>query len=79
MNKNSEYYDINSWEPRFHEAERSLIKFYQTRDTTCLKPGQELLDDFKDEHLFRMSAFYTGFPDLSNTCLEKTKMPELHV
>ena len=44
------YYDINSWEPRFHEAERSLIKFYQTRDTTCLKPVQKLLDDFKDEH-----------------------------
>ena len=44
------YYDVNSWEPRFHEAERSLIKFYQTRDTTCLKPAQKLLDDFKDEH-----------------------------
>ena len=44
------YYDINSWEPRFHEAERSLIKFYQTRDTTCLKPVQKLLDDFKGEH-----------------------------
>ena len=38
------YYDINSWELRFHEAERSLIKFYQTRDATCLKPVQELLD-----------------------------------
>lgn len=25
------YYDVNQWEPRFHEAERSLIKFYQTR------------------------------------------------
>ena len=44
------YYDVNQWEPRFHEAERSLIKFYQTRDTKCLKPVQELLDDFKDEH-----------------------------
>ena len=42
------YYDINSWELRFHEAERELIKFYQTRDTTCLKPVQKLLDDFKD-------------------------------
>ena len=42
------YYDVNQWEPRFHEAERSLIKFYQTRDTKCLKPVQELLDDFKD-------------------------------
>lgn len=44
------YYDINSWELRFHEAERSLMEFYQTRDTKCLKPVQELLDDFKDEH-----------------------------
>ena len=44
------YYDVNQWEPRFHEAERSLIKFYQTRNTKCLKPVQELLDDFKDEH-----------------------------
>lgn len=44
------YYDVNSWEPRFHEAERSLIKFYQTRDTVCLKPVQKLLDDIKDEH-----------------------------
>ena len=44
------YYDINSWELRFHEAERSLMEFYQTRDTTCLKPVQKLLDDFKDEH-----------------------------
>ena len=34
------YYDVNQWEPRFHEAERSLIKFYQTRDTKCLKPVQ---------------------------------------
>lgn len=41
------YYDINSWEPRFHEAERSLRGFYQTRDTKCLKPVQELLDDFQ--------------------------------
>ena len=41
------YYDINSWEPRFHEAERSLMEFYQTRDTKCLKPVQELLDDFQ--------------------------------
>ena len=44
------YYDINSWEPRFYEAERSLMEFYQTRDTTCLKPVQKLLDDFKDGH-----------------------------
>ena len=44
------YYDVNQWEDRFHEAERALIKFYQTRDTTCLKPVQKLLDDFKDEH-----------------------------
>ena len=44
------YYDVNQWEPRFHEAERSLMEFYQTRDTTCLKPVQKLLDDFKDEH-----------------------------
>ena len=41
------YYDINSWEPRFHEAERSLREFYQTRDTKCLKPVPELLDDFQ--------------------------------
>ena len=44
------YYDVNSWEPRFHEAERSLIKFYQTRDIKCLKTVQKLLDEFKDEH-----------------------------
>ena len=44
------YYDVKQWAPRFHEAERSLMAFYQTRDTTCLKPVQKLLDDFKDEH-----------------------------
>ena len=27
------YYDINSWEPRFHEADRALLEFYQSRDT----------------------------------------------
>lgn len=44
------YYDINSWEPRFHEADRALMEFYQSRDAKCLKPVQKLLDDFKDEH-----------------------------
>ena len=44
------YYDINSWEPRFHEADRALMEFYQSRDAKCLKPVQRLLDDFKDEH-----------------------------
>ena len=44
------YYDVNQWEPRFHEADRALMEFYQLRDTKCLKPVQKLLDDFKDEH-----------------------------
>ena len=54
------YYDINSWELRFHEAERELIKFYQTRDTTCLKPVQKLLDDFKDEHPYFSTCGWIG-------------------
>ena len=62
------YYDINSWEPRFHEAERSLIKFYQTRDTKCLKPVQELLDDFKDEHPY----FFYLWLDWSNRLKQAT-------
>ena len=41
------YYDVNQWEPRFHEAGRLPIKFYQIRDTACLKSVQKLLDDFK--------------------------------
>ena len=62
------YYDINSWEPRFHEAERSLIKFYQTRDTTCLKPVQKLLDDFKGEHPY----FFYLWLDWSNRLKQAT-------
>ena len=44
------YCDVNQWEPRFHEADRALMEFYQTRDTKYLKLVQKLLDDFKDEH-----------------------------
>ena len=62
------YYDVNQWEPRFHEAERSLIKFYQTRDTKCLKPVQELLDDFKDEHPY----FFYLWLDWSNRLKQAT-------
>ena len=62
------YYDINSWERRFHEAERELIKFYQTRDTTCLKPVQKLLDDFKDEHPY----FFYLWLDWSNRLKQAT-------
>ena len=62
------YYDINSWEPRFHEAERSLMEFYQTRDTKCLKPVQELLDDFKDEHPY----FFYLWLDWSNRLKQAT-------
>ena len=40
------YYDINSWEPRFHEVDRALMEFYQSRDTKCLKLVQKLLDEF---------------------------------
>ena len=62
------YYDINSWEPRFHEAERSLMAFYQTRDTTCLKPVQKLLDDFKDGHPY----FFYLWLDWSNRLKQAT-------
>ena len=62
------YYDINSWELRFHEAERSLMEFYQTRDTKCLKPVQELLDDFKDEHPY----FFYLWLDWSNRLKQAT-------
>ena len=41
------YYDVNQWEDRFYEMAHSLIKFYQTRDTKCLKLVQKLLDDFE--------------------------------
>ena len=44
------YYDVNQWENRFQEAERSLITFYQTRNTKSLEQVQNLLYDFKDEH-----------------------------
>lgn len=46
------YYDINQWENRFQKSERSLIIFYQARNANSLTPVQNLLDDFKDEHLF---------------------------
>ena len=62
------YYDINSWEPRFHEAERSLMEFYQTRDTTCLKPVQKLLDNFKDGHPY----FFYLWLDWSNRLKQAT-------
>ena len=62
------YYDVNQWEPRFHEAERELIKFYQTRDTTCLKPVQKLLDDFKDGHPY----FFYLWLDWSNRLKQAT-------
>ena len=62
------YYDINSWEARFHEAERSLMAFYQTRDTTCLKPVQKLLDDFKDGHPY----FFYLWLDWSNRLKQAT-------
>ena len=62
------YYDINSWEARFHEAERSLMAFYQTRDTTCLKPVQKLLDDFKNGHPY----FFYLWLDWSNRLKQAT-------
>ena len=62
------YYDVNQWEPRFHEAERSLMAFYQTRDTTCLKPVQKLLDDFKDGHPY----FFYLWLDWSNRLKQAT-------
>ena len=65
------YYDINSWELCFHEAERSLMEFYQTRDTMCLKPVQKLLDDFKDEHPY----FFYLWLDWSNR-LKQAEAPD---
>ena len=62
------YYDINSWEPRFHEADRALMEFYQSRDAKCLKPVQELLDDFKDEHPY----FFYLWLDWSNRLKQAT-------
>ena len=62
------YYDINSWEPRFHEAERTLMAFYQTRDTTCLKPVQKLLDEFKNGHPY----FFYLWLDWSNRLKQAT-------
>ena len=62
------YYDINSWEPRFHEADRALMEFYQSRDARCLKPVQELLDDFKDEHPY----FFYLWLDWSNRLKQAT-------
>ena len=54
------YYDINSWEPRLHEADRALMEFYQTRDIKCLKLVQKLLDDFKDEHPYFSTCGWIG-------------------
>ena len=54
------YYDINSWEPRLHEADRTLMEFYQTRDIKCLKLVQKLLDDFKDEHPYFSTCGWIG-------------------
>ena len=62
------YYDINSWEPRFHEADRALMEFYQSRDTKCLKLVQKLLDDFKDEHPY----FFYLWLDWSNRLKQAT-------
>ena len=62
------YYDINSWEPRFHEADRALMEFYQSRDAKCLKPVQKLLDDFKDEHPY----FFYLWLDWSNRLKQAT-------
>ena len=45
-----------------------MIKFYQTRDTKCLKPVQELLDDFKDEHPY----FFYLWLDWSNQLKQAT-------
>lgn len=44
------YYDVNQWEPQFHEADRALIKYYETHDAACLRTVQKLLVKFKDEH-----------------------------
>ena len=62
------YYDINSWEPRFHEADRALMEFYQSRDAKCLKPVQKLLDDFKDGHPY----FFYLWLDWSNKLIQAT-------
>ena len=62
------YYDINSWEPRFHEADRALMEFYQSRDAKCLKPVQKLLDDFKDGHPY----FFYLWLDWSNRLKQAT-------
>ena len=44
------------------------MEFYQTRDTTCLKPVQKLLDDFKDGHPY----FFYLWLDWSNRLKQAT-------
>ena len=46
------YYDINSWEPRFHEADRALMEFYQTRKPALLDPVRLLVNAFQNAHPF---------------------------
>lgn len=46
------YYDINLWEPRFHEADRALMEFYQTRKPALLDPVRLLVNAFQNAHPF---------------------------
>ena len=46
------YYDINSWEPRFHEPDRALMEFYQTRKPALLDPVRLLVNAFQNAHPF---------------------------
>ena len=70
----SVYYDINSWEPRFHEADRALMEFYQSRDTKCLKLVQKLLhrlQAFRITRLIKLHQCAVGFME--------TSFPLIHV
>lgn len=44
------YFDTSAWDARFQEADRALLKFYETRDAVHLKTVQQLVDDFGAEH-----------------------------
>ena len=62
------YYDINSWEPRFHEADRALMEVLSDAGHKMPEAGAKLLDDFKDEHPY----FFYLWLDWSNRLKQAT-------
>ena len=46
------YFDLRQWEDKFHEADRALMQYYQTREPALLDPVRLVVTAFQNAHPF---------------------------